>query len=190
MDKIRYRLLEPELFAGVIALGNQVHGDNYLDPVNLAQWHQRGCKNGINASFVALDDEQVIGFRLTWSAGQWPIDKWCSPQLWGVDAERVSYFKCNTVHADYRGTGVGSELLTRSIQQLQRQGSLAGIAHIWLASPGNSAFLYFSKNGGKIVQEHPNRWRDISVYEGYCCPVCSDICSCVAAEMLLTFDQQ
>jgi hypothetical protein len=83
--------------------------------------------------------------------------------------------------------GIGSELLSRSIKSAKLQGCRAGLAHIWMASPGNSAFLYFSKCGGKIVQQHPNKWREQSIRHGYCCPVCADLCECIAAEMILHF---
>ena len=131
--------------------------------------------------------KELVGFRLTWAAGNWSLDEWCSPQLWGFSPDQVCYFKCNTVSETCRGKGVGSELLRLSIEQAKKQGSKAGLAHIWLASPGNSAYRYFSKCGGQVVKEHPGKWRELSLNDNYECPVCPGICECVAAEMLLRF---
>ncbi len=184
---INYVLLSPEYFAGIIVLGNQVHGDNYLTHSLLADYYDKGFYNGINASWVALLDNKVVGFRLTFAHNQWQKDKWISPDLWGIDQNKVCYFKCNTVSPNLQGLGIGSTLLTNSIDHAKQQGAIAGLAHIWLASPGNSAFKYFSKNGGQLIKKHANKWRYASIHEGYDCPVCSHYCECEGAEMLLRF---
>ncbi len=188
MDKIRYPLLAPEHFAGVIKLGNRVHGDNYLDENSMEALYQGSFEGNINASYVAILDKQIIGFRLTLAARHWQLDKWCTPEKWSVPKSQVCYFKCNTVDPAFQAKGIGSTLLGLSIQQAKRQGAQAGLAHIWLASPGNSAFRYFSRCGGRLIQEHPGKWRDLSLYHGYQCPVCVSTCDCVAAEMMLDFD--
>ena len=75
--------LTSDHFAAVVKLANQIHGDNYLDSVSLAQMQQQGIKQGINASFIALDEEQqLVGYRLSFAAGQWQPDSWCSEALW------------------------------------------------------------------------------------------------------------
>ncbi|WJG08891.1 GNAT family N-acetyltransferase [Aliiglaciecola sp. LCG003] len=187
MTEIRFEPLAPQHFERIIALGNQVHGDNYLDVASLQDLYLNSFQHGINASLVSLDGDTLIGFRLTIAAKKWKMDKWCSADKWLLPSEQVCYFKCNTVDDAYRGLGIGSKLLSLSIEKARHQGAKAGLAHIWLASPGNSAYKYFSKCGGKLIAEHPGKWRHLSIEEGYCCPVCNDICECVAAEMLLEF---
>jgi GNAT superfamily N-acetyltransferase len=188
MDKIRYRQLAPEHFSQVVELGVSVHGENYLDAKSMESLYQQSFQKNINASWVALLNEQVIAFRLTIAPVNWQIDRWCSPTKWQVSKQQLCYFKCNTVDANYRGKGLGSHLLKLSIEQARLQGCVAGLAHIWLASPGNSAFEYFSKNGGTLIKHHPNKWRDSALHDGYCCPVCPEMCECVAAEMILHFN--
>lgn len=187
MTDIQYRQFQPEHFDEVIALGNAVHGDNYLDPLNVRDFYQRGFKDGINASWVALENEHVVGFRLTFAPGNWQIDKWCTPEEWQLPCDQVCYFKCNTVDPRMQGKGIGSEMLAHSVQSTRHQGAKAGLAHIWLASPGNSAYRYFTKCGGITIKEHPGKWRDLAINDGYDCPVCDVLCDCVAAEMLLTY---
>ncbi len=51
-------------FAAVIALGNRVHGDGYLDDTSMLEYFQRGIKHDINAGVVALLDEKEVGFHL------------------------------------------------------------------------------------------------------------------------------
>ncbi|XOV80802.1 MAG: GNAT family N-acetyltransferase [Aestuariibacter sp.] len=186
---ITYKAFEPSDIQAVITLGNLVHGDNYLDTKKAEYLYQASIKNNINASRVAYDQQQLVGFRLTQAAMQWHIDQWCSPDLWGHPKENVCYFKCNTVDERYRGYGIGSTLLKLSIKQAEKQGAQAGLAHIWLASPGNSAFKYFSKCGGKLVKEHPNRWQPLCQNDGYICPVCDGLCTCTAAEMIIHFNR-
>lgn len=184
---IDYHLLTPVFFHQVVALGNAVHGDNYLTMDSLNQIYQKGWHNAINASFVAVYNRQVVGFRLTFAHSQWQPDKWCTPSRWTTDSNKVCYFKCNTVDPRMQGCGVGSELLRLSSAQAKAQGAVAGLAHIWLASPGNSAFKYFSKNGGELIRKHPDKWLYAAKYENYDCPVCPSLCHCIAAEMLLKF---
>lgn len=187
MESIQYKPFTEKHFSDVIHLGNDVHGDNYLDLSKCEDYQKRSMSNDINASWVAFDGDKLVGFRLTFASPHWQEDKWCSPDHWGIPKKDICYFKCNTVSRAYQGKGIGSALLRLSMQEVKKQGSQAGLAHIWLASPGNSAFKYFSKCGGQLVKKHPNKWQQLSIEDGYDCPVCNDLCTCVAAEMLLTF---
>lgn len=181
---IQYQPLTPEHFAAVIALGNQVHGDGYLSDELIRLYYQQGKKNGHNAGVVALDNQGLAGFRLAFAPGQWQPDQWCSPELWGVPLTQVGYFKCNTVRPDLQGSGIGGALLQLSIQAFIAQGAVAGVAHLWVQSPGNAAVRYFSKHGGELVKIHPDKWREDSL-NGYECVRCGFDCHCDAAEMIL-----
>lgn len=175
-------------FPAVISLANHIHGDNYLSLNSLTQMQQKGIKHGINASFIAVnDDHQVVGFRLSFAAGQWQPDQWCSQALWPVAAEQMAYFKSVGVAASERGKGVASALLSTSVNALARQGAAAGLAHIWRESPGNAALRYFSHAGASLIKIHPDRWRHLSETVGYECPLCGSLCRCSAAEMVLPF---
>jgi len=89
---IKYYQLLPSHFDDVIALGNRVHGDNYLDRHQLQSIYQRSFVNNINASWVACDEnDKLIGFRLTLAAGNWSIDQWCSVASWSVDPNKVVF---------------------------------------------------------------------------------------------------
>jgi len=179
--------LTPEHYDAVIALGNLVHGDNYLDLESIKLIHKKSIKDNINASFVATENNQLLGFRLTFAPLNWKVDQWCSCDLWQVPVEKTCYFKCNTVAEAARGKGIGGLLLAESVKAVKKQGGVAGVSHIWLQSPGNSAFRYFSKAGGKLVKTHPDRWLPDSLENGYVCTLCGNECHCDAAEMLLTF---
>lgn len=175
-------------FQQTVTLANAVHGDNYLDLNSLTTMVEQGCKDGINASFIAVENEQVIGLRLTFSAQQWHIDKWCSPALWGLAEQDVAYFKCIAIDSSQQGKGIGPQLLSASIDALKAQGAKAAIAHLWKQSPGNGAVKYFTKAGGKLIKLHPDRWLENTLYHGYHCALCGNECHCEAAEMLLLFD--
>jgi GNAT superfamily N-acetyltransferase len=186
MLKVSYELLTAKYYPEVIVLANEVHGDGYLDKQNVAAWVAKGICNKINTSFVALLDNKVIGFRITFSAQQWQIDKWCSPLLWNISQNACCYFKCNTVNEKHRGLGVGKQLLTLSINAAKQQGAQAGISHLWKQSPNNSAVSYFTKCGGELVKTHADKWNEESI-KGYNCILCGRDCHCEAAEMIIYF---
>ena len=71
---ISYEQLAPEFFAGVISLGNDVHGDNYLTNKLLADYYAKSFIGDLNASWVALYKDKVVGFRLTFAHTQWKAD--------------------------------------------------------------------------------------------------------------------
>jgi GNAT superfamily N-acetyltransferase len=182
--------MQSAFFTKIIQLANQVHGDNYLNLSTLTDFYQRGIKHNINASFVALDGEKVVAYRLTYAAGQWPLDEWCSIDLWPVRPAEMAYFKSVAVVPNMQGQGLGTALLQASIAALVEQGATAGLAHIWRDSPGNTAERYFSKAGGQRVKIHPDRWLHLSTTAGYVCPQCGKQCHCSATEMALLFTGQ
>lgn len=183
---IFYRQLQLQDYQLLLTLANTVHGAGYLDQPTLAYYHQLGIKQGQDASFVAYSDDQLVGFRLAWAAGNWQPDLWCSPELWPMPASQVAYFKCNTIAPKLQGRGIGGELMQRSVAALKAQGAQAGVAHLWRQSPGNAAVRYFSKQGGQLVKIHPDKWRKDS-HNGYECVRCGFDCRCEAAEMILLF---
>ena len=185
---IHYREMQPDDFSAIILLATEVHGEGYLDNDAMKAWFSKGLSQNINASYVAYDNDKLVGFRITYACNQWDIDEWCSPNLWPHPTEQVCYFKCNTVDESYRGYGIGSKLLNLSINAAKQQGAKAGISHLWRQSPGNSAVKYFTKCGGELIKDHPDRWNELSK-NGYCCPICQFDCHCIAAEMLINFER-
>jgi len=193
--------LEPKYFEQVIELGNEVHGDGYLTDEILNIIYQKGNKNNVNCSFVMLDTvdnsdekqtdvEKVVGFRLTYAPTLWQADEWCSPDLWKLPIEKLCYFKCSTVNSKYRGHGIARKMLNASIEAVKKQGADGGVCHTWMQSPGNVAYLYFTKCGGQHIKTHPKRWL-ADAKNGYRCVVClPDLyCHCDAGEMILYFDE-
>lgn len=159
-----------------------------MDLKSLTQFSERSVKNQLNANFVAVNRQgQVIGYRLSFAAGQWPIDHWCSTTLWPSATADMAYFKSVGVLPAYQGQGIAQALLKSSIQVLQAQGAKAGLAHIWRESPGNAAQRYFTKAGAILIKIHADRWLALSEQAGYTCPLCGNRCHCSAAEMLLPF---
>jgi GNAT superfamily N-acetyltransferase len=184
---ITYRSMSEQDFKAVIKLGTLVHGEGYIDDDNIKKWYAKGVSVAANANYVAYHQEQLVGFRLTFAPNSWQIDQWCTPELWNEVTDNVCYFKCNTVDEHYRSLGIGSALLKLSIEAARLQGATAGVSHLWKQSPKNSAVKYFTRCGGKLVKEHPDRWAELSK-NGYECPICAFDCKCEAAEMIIHFD--
>lgn len=188
MDKsINYHPFTRDDFAQVKQLGNLVHGDGYITDDVLEDWLEKSFKDDINLSLVAYDGDKLVGFRITYAPDHWQLDKWVTPAKWPVDEHSVCYFKCNTVDENYRGYGIGSKLLELSIATAKTVGTKAGVSHLWKQSPGNSAVKYFTKCGGILIQEHPDKWNEDSK-NGYDCILCGFDCHCVAAEMMIVFE--
>lgn len=188
MSKYLVKQLSPEDFNNVIELGNKVHGDGYLDDSAIAKIFEQSQSNGYNASYVMYDKERLIGFRLSYAPGKWPLDKWCTPDKWPVQKDSVAYFKCNTIHPDYQGQGLGGQLLKTSITTLKQMGAKAGLSHIWMQSPGNASFKYFTKAGGQLIKTHARRWNQDPTIPDYICILCGKDCYCDASEMILVFN--
>jgi len=185
--EIIYKELTSKYFKEVIVLALQVHGGGYLNLNQLIDWVSKGTHQNINSSFVALCGNKLIGFRITFSANNWLIDQWCTPELWQVPKDKCCYFKCNSVDENYRGLGIGKALLNLSIEAAIKQGAKAGISHLWKQSPKNSAVAYFSKCGGTLITTHPSKWNEDSK-NGYNCTICGFDCHCDAVEMIIRFD--
>lgn len=185
--RLHFRPMTAADFAAVIVLANKVHGDNYLTESNLSDYFARGLKQGRNLHWLAFANNQLVGLRLTFAPGNWDVDDFCTPSGWPVSREQMCYFKCAAIDQDFQGLGIGKSLLQHSVVEASGLGCQAGLAHIWRQSPNNSAFAYFSRCGGELIQDHPDRWYRASVEDGYFCPVCNGICHCTAAEMVLPF---
>jgi len=183
--------LTHEYFQRVINLGNEVHGEGYLTDEIIEKIFEKSLIKDINCSFVMLDQDRVIGFRLTYAPTQWEVDEWCSPDLWKLPIEELCYFKSSTVDSDYRGKGVAKTMLRESISATKKQGAKGGICHTWMQSPGNAAYKYFIGCGGKLLKIYPERWLEDS-YSGYRCVACipEKHCRCDAGEMILYFDKE
>lgn len=175
-------------FLLVMELAEATYGVNYCNLVSLQKSLDASLKLGINSSFVAYDTPSTLaGFRLTLAPGQWEIDHWFATEKWRVPADKVCLFKCNTVRPDLRGQGLGGLLLGKSISAAKLQGAVAGVTHIWMQSPGNSAYKYFQKAGGEELAIYPDRWNEDYVKDGYVCSLDGPDCHCDGAEMILYF---
>lgn len=183
-----YNLREDD-FAAVAALGNKINGDNYLDADTCAKIMRGSCKLGLSCSYVAYEGKTLIGFRLTYAPGQWNIDQRFCPDKWKVPQEQVCLFKSNMIDESYRGRGLGPLLLKHSIETVKQQGAVAGVTHIWMQSPGNSAYKYFTKAGGELIMIHPDHWHNDFSDFGYVCTLCGEDCHCDGAEMILYFKE-
>lgn len=186
-NEIHFKPMSNSDFSAVIKLATEVHGEGYIDNIKIKQWFDKGVTQNINANYVAYYNDLLVGFRLTFAANCWEPDEWCTPDQWKINPKHVCYFKCNTVDENYRNYGIGSKLLALSIESAKKQGARAGVSHLWKQSPNNSAVNYFTRCGGRLVKEHPNRWFELSK-NGYECPICGFTCRCEAAEMIIRFE--
>lgn len=180
--------LESADFDAVITLGNLVHGDGYLCQSSLSEMLVKSCKGNLNASYVMYDGDKLIGFRISYAPNNWQLDKWCTKDLWPIDVKYVAYFKCNTIDPEYQGQGLGGILLNTSITTLKKMNAKSGLSHIWMQSPGNASFKYFTKAGGSLIKTHARRWNDDPLLPNYICILCGNDCYCDASEMMLVFE--
>lgn len=188
MSDILYRQITAADEAAVIDLANEVHGENYLTSQTFQHYLAAGTVGDVQLSWLATQNEKILGIRLTLAPQQWPIDDFCTPDAWPIHLDKLCYFKCAAVSERARGLGIGKKLLFCSIDSAKVLGCQGGLAHIWMQSPNNSAYEYFTRCGGEMIKQHGKRWYQASVEDGYYCPICDGICYCDAGEMLLKFE--
>lgn len=175
----------------IMKLSDLVYGENYQNLEYYLDLLEKSSKNGISCSFVGYDDltEDLIAYRLTYAPGKWEPGEWSSPSLWNAPSEKVCYFSGNVVHPDRQGQGIGSMMIQRSIEAAELQGGIAGVAHVWKQSPGNSAYKCFKKAGGEVVKMHENMFADDFDKYGTVCVVDGENCHCTGIEMIINFSK-
>jgi len=158
-------------------------GKNYFSEIDLKKVVGLSIKDSYNASFLASEDNELVGIRLTYAPGFW-VNKFLegiSPDLWKVDQQKVAFFKSLFIKKDYQGKGLGKKLSNESIKVLKQMGAKAIVCHSWLESPNDSSRRYLHKMGFEKIKEYPQFWNDLN----YECIRCSPKkCVCTAVEMI------
>ena len=151
-DNNEYCQLDPSHFEALIVLANQVHGDNYLNYQQLSHYYQLGIKNEINASWVAIQNGRLVGFRLTFAPQQWDLDQWCSTVKWPCQPQQVCYFKCTQLTKQCAAKALAQPCYFTRNSVKQQGGSL-----VWLYLGTVRAIVRtnISLSGGKIIKQHP-----------------------------------
>ena len=182
--------LAEEHFSEIVRLGNKINGEGYLDDKRMEEIFFKGLSRGLNCNYVACDAGTLIGFRLGYAPGKWEIDKWCTVQAWGVPPEKVCYLKANMVEEEYRRQGIGTTLLTKSLETAKEMGAVAAVSHLWVDSPSGGAIKYFARADGRFIKIHRNRWLEDCITSNYRCVIHGDYCTCSAAEMIIYLGEQ
>lgn len=155
-------------------------GKNYFSEIELLDYYQKGKKNNIQCSFVALNSsDEIIGIRIVFAPAQWEdsfsnkisTDKWINKE--------AGYFKSLFIDSRYQGKGLGSQLSKKAIENLKKVGTKSIITHSWLESPNNSSQKYLLKMGFKKIINYEYYWNHL----GYECTRCGNNCICTAQEM-------
>lgn len=182
--------LHEEYFDGIIKLSNRIFGENYLNYSCLEEVLKKSIKNDHNSSFCLINYnlEKIIGFRLTYAPGLWINDYKLEihPEEWGFNPANVAYMKSSCLDPGFLGQGLGRSMLTHAITETKKQNACAAVAHIWLHSPNNSAFKYFSRAGGTVIKRYPNYWSSIHNSQSPC-KRCGSNCQCACAEMIINY---
>lgn len=176
------RELQTSDLAAVKDFTDQWIGENYYQMSELEECLTFSQAQNLNASFVAMDGEKLIGVRLTYAPGSWVQKaRGITPTEWDSEADRVAYFKSLFIHGDYQKKGIGKKLSDKSISVLKELKAKAIICHSWLESPGNSSQKYLMKMGFSEVAQHPKFWYPIDYECTRCAP---ERCVCTASEMI------
>jgi len=91
--------MEEKFFDGALKVANTLIGDNFLDYAQLEDLCRRGFSKGLNPCFVLLDQERVVGVRITLAPGNWDINDRYSPEKWKVPQDEVCYFKLGAIYS-------------------------------------------------------------------------------------------
>jgi len=164
---------------------DQFIGKNYFNESNFQEQVDLSCKNGLNCSFVLIDNKNIIaGIRLTYAPGQW-LNKIKTRyiQEQNLDLNSVAYFKSLFINPNYQKQGLGPKLSNQSIKVLQKMNATHILSHSWKESPNNSSVKYLQKQNFKALGEIKNYWQEVD----YLCSGCQlRPCICTSIEMLYT----
>jgi predicted N-acetyltransferase YhbS len=172
----------------VTAIADVAIGPGYYPETLVIDYIERSRVKNISQSFVACDEEKVIGFRFTFPPNRWEAGrgKGLSADKWPASLSETAYFQSCFIDENYMGNGIGKRLSNASIDSLRKTGTRLVIAHSWKESPHNSSFRYLSKLGFHPVAEYIHYWYDVD----YVCKICGKPCVCTAIEMALDLQEK
>ena len=158
-------------------------GTNYFNKKNFKKQITLSTFNQLNSSFILLDNNKIIGIRITYAPGKWANE---IPtqfiQNTNINLNKVAYFKSLFIDSKYQKQGLGPFLSQKSIAVIKKMGGTHILSHSWKESPNNSSVRYLEKNGFKNLGEIKNFWKNID----YMCTGCNiNPCTCTSVEMLL-----
>lgn len=182
------RSIDPKDLSAVKAFTDTWIGRNYYSLEELVKIYSQSKIGESSCSLLAFFEARLIGIRLSFAPGQWNIDpeKFAS-ETWGVEPNKVGYFKSLFVADDFQRQGVGSKLSCQSEKILSNMGAKAIVTHSWLESPDGLSQSYLLKFGFKEVARHPLFWHEID----YLCVRCQPHrCKCTAIEMLKIIERK
>lgn len=86
---------------------DQQIGTDYYQTDELEDVFTRSQKNGLSCSFVLMNQEQVVGVRLSFPPGQWHQGKGqgLSPKMWPHPPEETAYFQSLFIESKHQGQG-------------------------------------------------------------------------------------
>ena len=168
----------------LINLADREIGVAYYTAESILKQIERSSWKGKQLSYLAFQEEELIGFRLTSAPGKWDHGRGMglSPHLWPFELEQSAYFQSCFVSASFMGQGIGKRLSLACIDTLREEAIPQVIAHSWKESPHNSSFRYLTKLGFQPVIEYPDYWKEVE----YECSLDGYPCRCTAIEMVLT----
>lgn len=173
---------EKEFLAEVQHFTDRWIGENYFSQDQLEEVIQLSSTKDLNASFLAFDNNELVGVRLSFLPGRW-IEKarGISPDLWPCPYDQVGYFKSLFIADSAQKLGLGRSLSQKSMDVLKSAGARAIVCHSWLESPEDSSRRYLESLGFSQLALHPKFWEPVD----YLCTRCApSTCQCTAAEML------
>ena len=100
-------------------------GQNYYSFEELQDAFVKGQQGSLNASFIALSGDEVVGIRLTYAPGTWIENSTkifkagLSLKDWKIASEKMGYFKSLFVHGEYQGQGLGKTLSNKALAILK-----------------------------------------------------------------------
>jgi GNAT superfamily N-acetyltransferase len=166
-----------------IHIGKNYYLEDELKTILKMSQDDMGC-----VSFALIDSSQnIFGIRLSLLPPyihEVIADKYLTIDEWGVDLNKVAYFKSLFISPEFQGIGRGKELTNKSMEELKKRGTKAVLAHCWLESPNGSSKKYLEAMGFEAIKVHPYFWSEID----YLCSGCKiKPCKCTAIEMIYKF---
>jgi predicted N-acetyltransferase YhbS len=105
-------------------------GEGYFSEQELKDIFKLSQGNGMNASYLAFQGEELAAVRLSLAPGEWvKTMRGLNPKKWGVPDSQVGYFKSLFVAEKFQRQGPGRGLSQKSLLTLKDMGAQAVVCH-------------------------------------------------------------
>lgn len=159
--------------------------DAYFGKGYISSSYFKSCLSDPHKVFlVAEEDKQVVGFALSriltdiqeLDSALYMDPRWLKQRL-GSHLP-IGLRKGTVVHEEYRGRGIGAQLIEQSNSILEKRGCRSLVTPVWKSTDYNRMSSSLEVEHHFPIGEFREYWKEDSKKRGFECEVCGTPCKC------------